>query len=102
MTLWGLKTCAPRTTDLEVKTMLAVLCVCMCVSHDGSLFLQRQDRPLIAILLRLGFRAAVRRRAIAPHRSENLFYFHPQGISAAILSKCKRDGGFIPVNKNLW
>ncbi|XP_056291678.1 heparan-alpha-glucosaminide N-acetyltransferase isoform X2 [Pseudoliparis swirei] len=25
-----------------------------------------------------------------------------QGISAAILSKCTRDGGFIPVNKNLW
>ncbi|XP_008299248.1 heparan-alpha-glucosaminide N-acetyltransferase [Stegastes partitus] len=24
------------------------------------------------------------------------------GISAAILSKCTRDGGFIPVNKNLW
>uniref|UniRef100_A0A8C7Y441 Uncharacterized protein n=1 Tax=Oryzias sinensis TaxID=183150 RepID=A0A8C7Y441_9TELE len=24
------------------------------------------------------------------------------GISAAILSKCSRDGGFIPVNKNLW
>ncbi|XP_015236081.1 PREDICTED: heparan-alpha-glucosaminide N-acetyltransferase-like, partial [Cyprinodon variegatus] len=24
------------------------------------------------------------------------------GISAAILTKCKRDGGFIPVNKNLW
>ncbi|GLD56086.1 heparan-alpha-glucosaminide N-acetyltransferase-like protein [Lates japonicus] len=25
-----------------------------------------------------------------------------RGISAAILSKCTRDGGFIPVNKNLW
>ncbi|XP_047458205.1 heparan-alpha-glucosaminide N-acetyltransferase isoform X2 [Mugil cephalus] len=24
------------------------------------------------------------------------------GISAAILTKCTRDGGFIPVNKNLW
>ncbi|XP_060943801.1 heparan-alpha-glucosaminide N-acetyltransferase [Limanda limanda] len=24
------------------------------------------------------------------------------GISAAILSKCTQDGGFIPVNKNLW
>nr|XP_046258504.1 heparan-alpha-glucosaminide N-acetyltransferase [Scatophagus argus] len=24
------------------------------------------------------------------------------GICAAILSKCTRDGGFIPVNKNLW
>ncbi|CAL8299720.1 unnamed protein product [Merluccius merluccius] len=24
------------------------------------------------------------------------------GASAAILSKCTRDGGFIPVNKNLW
>uniref|UniRef100_A0A3B3CB71 Si:dkey-192p21.6 n=1 Tax=Oryzias melastigma TaxID=30732 RepID=A0A3B3CB71_ORYME len=30
------------------------------------------------------------------------FSFPPQGISAAILSKCTRDGGFIPVNKNLW
>ncbi|KAJ8412813.1 hypothetical protein AAFF_G00117640 [Aldrovandia affinis] len=25
-----------------------------------------------------------------------------QGIGAALLSKCTRDQGFIPVNKNLW
>lgn len=32
----------------------------------------------------------------------NLFHFHPQGISEAILSKCTLDARFIPVNKNLW
>lgn len=32
----------------------------------------------------------------------NFVSHHIQGVISAVLTKCSRDQGFIPVNKNLW
>lgn len=104
LTFWGLKTYDNRLVVSNialVPTLLSCVCVCVCITWCPFVH-PAPTSPFNRNPVAFWFRQPCDACWIAPHWFKNLFYFHPQGISAAILSKCTRDGGFIPVNKNLW